>query len=52
VPTARVSAVGREHVDYGVSLCVLNPEGMFFNRNVQHDEDGHKAGTWHWPERV
>ncbi len=52
VPTARVSAVGRESVDYGVSLCVLNPEGMFFNRNVQHDEDGHKAGTWHWPERV
>jgi hypothetical protein len=35
-----------------VSLCVLNPAGLFFNRNVQQDEEGHAAGTWHWPERV
>ena len=34
-----------------VGLCVLNPEGMFFNRNVPHDE-GRAPGTWHWPERV
>lgn len=34
-----------------VSLAVLNPEGMFFNRDVPH---GHGAvgGSWHWPERV
>jgi hypothetical protein len=45
-----------------VSLCVLNPSGMFFNRTVPYDEDGgallrqhHRlpqGGTWHWPERV
>ena len=34
------------------SLAVLNPEGMFFNRGVMQDEDGHQGGTWHWPERV
>jgi hypothetical protein len=35
-----------------VSLCVLNPEGMFFNRSVLQNEDGKRGGTWHWPERV
>lgn len=40
-----------------VGLCVLNPEGQFFNRNVTHDEgdenrEGRWGGTWHWPERV
>lgn len=33
-----------------VSLCVLNPSGMFFNE-AAHDED-QGPGTWHWPERV
>ena len=36
-------------------LCVLNPEGQFFNRAVPHDEphDGeYHGGTWHWPERA
>jgi hypothetical protein len=35
-----------------VSLAVLNPEGMFFNRHVPHEEDGYVGGTWHWPGRV
>lgn len=43
-----------------VGLCVLNPTGQFFNRNVgQHDpvtdDEGFtefRGGTWHWPERV
>lgn len=37
-----------------VSLCVLNPEGMFFNRSVLHAEGEQlgRGGTWHWPERV
>ena len=47
-----------------VSLAVLNPEGMFFNRGVMQDElppsdkivagerTEHRGGTWHWPERV
>lgn len=34
-----------------VSLCVLNPEGMFFNRDVPMAYDN-SGGTWHWPERV
>lgn len=33
------------------SLCVLNPEGMFFNQFVLHDEADKSGGTWHWPER-
>lgn len=35
-----------------VSLCVLNPEGMFFDKAVLHDEESKRGGTWHWPERV
>lgn len=35
-----------------LSLCVLNPEGMFFNRHVRQSEDHKVGGTWHWPERV
>jgi hypothetical protein len=38
--------------DKHVALCVLNPEGLFFNRAVFLDEDTKKGGTWHWPERV
>jgi hypothetical protein len=34
-----------------VSLCVLNPEGMFFNKGVPYSAE-HRGGTWHWPERV
>jgi len=35
-----------------VSLCVLNPEGMFFNRTVTQNETDKRGGTWHWPERA
>lgn len=35
-----------------VGLCVLNPTGLFLNRGVDHDEDGHSGGSWHWPERL
>lgn len=35
-----------------VSLCVLNPTGLFFNQGVQQDEAEHAGGTWHWPEMV
>ena len=34
-----------------VHLCVLNPEGFFFNKYVEYSED-HAGGTWHWPERT
>lgn len=32
-------------------LFVMNPEGIFLNKNVIQDEDTKKGGTWHWPER-
>lgn len=32
-----------------VSLCVLNPSGMFFNQNVTK---GQEAGQWDWPARI
>lgn len=35
-----------------VSLCVLNPTGMFFHEEVWRGTDCGSAGTWHWPERV
>jgi hypothetical protein len=34
-----------------VTLCVLNPSGLFFNE-CEYDDDSHRGGTWHWPERV
>lgn len=38
--------------DNGVHLTVLNPEGMFFNKDVPYDELNNSGGSWHWPERV
>ena len=35
-----------------VTLVVLNPTGMFFNQVCPQNEDEHRGGTWHWPERV
>lgn len=43
---------GTDASGYVVSLAVLNPEGMFFNRRVPEGDSGHSGGTWHWPERV
>ena len=34
-----------------VGLCVLNPTGMFFDRDVSYDPEC-QSGTWHWPERT
>jgi hypothetical protein len=33
-----------------VTVCVLNPSGLFFNR-VQYS-DPPKSGCWSWPPRV
>jgi hypothetical protein len=35
-----------------ISLAVLNPTGMYFNRDCPYDETGRAGGTWHWPERT
>lgn len=32
-----------------VGLCVMNPTGLFLNRQVL---EGDFPGGWHWPERV
>jgi len=32
-----------------VSLCVLNPTGMYFNQDVSY---GDGPGQWSWPPRV
>ena len=34
-----------------VGLCVLNPTGQFFNRNVPYSETP-MPGHWSWPPRV
>lgn len=35
---------------YTASLAVLNPTGLFFAPDVDHDESREAGGTWHWPE--
>lgn len=39
-------ADGAEHPN--VSLCVLNPTGLFFNVNLPYDKTGSAGGTWHF----
>jgi hypothetical protein len=51
-PSACRAAIVTEVFDNRVGLCVLNPTGQFFNREVPYDESGASGGTWHWPERV
>lgn len=34
-----------------VGLCVLNPTGLFFNRDVPY-ADTPTPGHWNWPPRV
>lgn len=38
--------------EWVVGLAVMNPTGMFFNREVVQMENGREGGSWHWPERV
>jgi len=37
--------------DVHLSLCVLNPTGMFFNVRVPHSAEP-KPGHWNWPPRT
>ncbi len=34
-----------------VSLCIMNPTGLFFTSGVRYSEDP-KPGCWNWPPRV
>ena len=53
VPSGEVDGdeIRRQLEGRWISLCVLNPSGLFFNQNVVYDPD-RRPGTWHWPERV
>lgn len=48
---AIITEVHREDV---VSVCVLNPTGLFFNQRIELGDPQPRAlgGTWHWPERT
>jgi hypothetical protein len=46
------SGTGDGESTVNVSLCILNPTGMFFAQHVPYDEHGMKPGSWHWPERT
>jgi hypothetical protein len=51
--TCRAAIVTETHATYddpsARGLCVLNPTGVFFDRNCAQSEDDHRGGTWHWP---
>jgi hypothetical protein len=69
---AIITEVSKEHTSSAgemvpkASLCVLNPAGQFFNRDVHYGAgrpdgadgttlcDGldYAGGSWHWPARV
>ena len=34
-----------------VSLCIMNPTGLFFSRCIPFSAEP-KAGCWSWPQRV
>lgn len=52
-PECRAAIVTDAGDGFSISVCVLNPQGMFFDVLVPQAENGRvTGGTWHWPERV
>ncbi len=55
VPSHRAAVVTEVHnpgePTSVLSLCVLNPTGMYFSVGIYYDETC-APGTWHWPEYV
>ena len=51
LPEHRAAIITEVGLGGHAGLCVLNPTGMFFNRDVPYSEEP-KGGTWHWPEYV
>lgn len=52
LPEARaaiITAVSGDDEDIRVSLCVLNPTGMFFTEKVHYSVS--TPGCWSWPPR-
>lgn len=50
VPDHRIGATGPAAAAV-IDVVVLNPEGLFFNKDCRQDQEGKAPGTWHWPER-
>lgn len=50
VPRAAIITEVHEDPSW-VALAVLNPTGMFFNRDVFYSATG-EPGSWTWPPRV
>jgi len=49
----RAAIITAVHNDECVSLCVLNPTGMFFNMSIMLDDsETPRGGTWRWPPFV
>jgi hypothetical protein len=48
---AIITEVGQREDEMTVSLCAINPTGLFFNKDI-HYSHSKQPGTWHWPERV
>lgn len=46
--TCRTALITEVRADE-VGLAVLNPTGIFFDRQVRNSENEHNGGTWHWP---
>lgn len=52
-PAPRAAVITAVHSETDVSLCVLNPSGMFFNEHCHQDTSSEpRGGTWSWPPRV
>lgn len=51
LPEHRAAIITEVHDQGVVGLAILNPTGMFFNREIAYDAAG-ASGTWHWPEFV
>lgn len=49
-PVCRAAVVTEVQTDFCVSLAVLNPTGLFFDREITNDRHRPLPGGWHWPE--
>lgn len=49
-PAPRAAIITEVISDKCVSLCVLNPTGMYFDKSVMLDDSKTpQGGTWRWP---
>jgi hypothetical protein len=48
----RAAIVAEVHSAEEISVCVLNPSGIFFNRVKHAPNDEPTPGCWNWPPRT